>query len=62
MTRKDYIKIATIFRDYQDKLIIKKSKVKQQMLLNIIIDFDSMLSSDNPQFNEDKFLSFINRL
>lgn len=46
MTKKDYIKIAEVF----------KSQPRNEQLEDVIFAFAGMLSSDNPRFDRQKFL------
>jgi len=49
MTKKDYIKIAWVFREAKTVTDIS----------HIVSEFLTMLKIDNPRFNEDEFLKAI---
>ena len=58
MTRKDYVAIARIFRDFRQnqKDLNPGATSRTQFADNILqADFARMLASDNPRFNLDRF-------
>jgi len=56
MTKKDYIKIATILRDCKNAALENNRSLDFNELL---FSFTKMLKEDNANFNTQKFIDFI---
>lgn len=59
MTKKDYIKIADILKDYQD--LLPEYKNHQAIITELTNRFIVMLEADNPRFNRERFIDYINK-
>lgn len=57
MTKKDYIKIASVIKEARDKTL--KYKEDTQAIRHIISELIKVFKDDNPLFNSDKFESAI---
>ena len=51
MSKKDYIKIANVLKD------IRQREAKGERIAELFVD---MLKADNPSFNREKFINYIN--
>jgi len=62
MTKKDYIKFADMFSERFNKLDrrVGTSIAEQQELLTIIEDTMAIFSEDNPRFDKQRFIQYIN--
>ena len=59
MTKKDYIKIANVFKAVKPE---EKMEVIDMDYFNSIVSlFMDMLESDNPRFNRETFINYINQ-
>lgn len=56
MTKKDYLKIATWIRKYE-VVKLTDSKWSDHKAIYALID---ILQNDNPAFDEDRFMKYIN--
>lgn len=63
MSKKDYVLIAQVIRDIQYGYLGegKYKNGKQQAICDIIINFGDYLKKDNPKFNYNKFVEYINK-
>jgi len=65
MTRKDYIEIAGILKDYQNANIKGYATEGVDIIMskayeNMIHDFCNMFKADNSNFNKQRFIDAIN--
>jgi len=62
MNKKDYIKIAEVLRSKYIEVGKwgANSTEAQSLSLAYIEDFMTMLKEDNPSFNREKFINYIN--
>ena len=56
MTKKDYVKIAGVFIDSHQKLVATGKSYALDVLSDLAQDLAVVFASDNPQFNQDRFL------
>jgi len=57
MTKKDYIKIAGVVKNYLDQSTPTRDEWRGASLINA---FCEMLKNDNSNFNSGKFINYIN--
>jgi len=57
MTRKDYIATANILSSYLEQA--EENILASLIVKSIAEDFADLFASDNPNFNEDKFLDAV---
>lgn len=61
MTKKDYIVIADIFKKaIQDNKNDENANGKIGLINGLIYDFCLMFATDNPRFNDKRFIDYIN--
>ncbi len=58
MTKKDYIKIARVFRKHFDNME-EAGKEEHQRFTDLLIEFAKMFSKDNSNFDDKKFYKAI---
>lgn len=56
MTKKDYTRIATVIKKTLDGHQTHKKSVKFLVIWDFVNDLTVVFASDNPQFDQDKFL------
>ena len=57
MTKKDYIKVATGFKKIFDEGI--RTTEHNEMFWNMVDTISEVFENDNPLFDKEKFVSFI---
>lgn len=55
MTRKDYIEIAKVLRNAKEEVLADQGRIGT--IRQIALELCSVLKSDNPRFDKDRFLT-----
>jgi len=62
MTRKDYIKIAEVLRNKLGYILKGYGEYGGKTIVNDVINgFMDMLQADNPRFDRETFINYINK-
>lgn len=61
MTKKDYIKIADVLGNKLKQVSSWNNIEARSLSIAYIEDFMSMLNNDNPRFDKNKFIEYINK-
>lgn len=66
MTKKDYIKIADTInnlRMWKSERVTLPANIKANVVIvgDVVDAFCDMLEADNPKFNREKFINYINK-
>ncbi len=54
MTRKDYVEVARILKQYKTTSVFDEQD--EELFADLVDNFSFMFEKDNPRFNSEKFL------